>query len=86
MRNYTEKDLETFIEDYLRDNNSITSLSSEYKANKSLYNVDRCVLSNEFINFIKITQEENWDKFCSQYSINPEERICERLNNQIIKR
>ena len=86
MRNYTEKDLETFIEDYLRDNNSITSLSSEYKANKSLYNVDRCVLSNEFINFIKITQEENWDKFCGQYSINPEERICERLNNQIIKR
>ena len=86
MRNYTEKDLETFIEDYLKDNNSITSLSNEYKSNKSLYNVDRCVLSNEFINFIKITQKENWDKFCGQYSINPEERICERLNNQIIKR
>ena len=86
MRNYTETDLETHIESYLSENNSISSLSKAYKANKSIYDTERCILLNEFIEFIKITQKNSWEDFCKQYSINPEERICERLNNQIIKR
>ena len=86
MRNYTETDLETHIESYLSESNSISSLSKAYKANKSIYDTERCILLNEFIEFIKITQKNSWEDFCKQYSINPEERICERLNNQIIKR
>ena len=70
----------------MSENNSISSLSKAYKANKSIYDTERCILLNEFIEFIKITQKNSWEDFCKQYSINPEERICERLNNQIIKR
>ncbi|WP_440908722.1 type I restriction endonuclease subunit R [Candidatus Pelagibacter sp.] len=86
MRNYTETDLESHIEDYLKDNNSMISLSKAYKADKSIYDTERCILLNEFVHFIQKTQKDSWDDYCNQYSINPEERICERLNNQIIRR
>ena len=75
MRNYTETDLETHIESYLSESNSISSLSKAYKANKSIYDTERCILLNEFIEFIKITQKNSWEDFCKQYSINPEEEF-----------
>ncbi len=86
MRKYKERNFEDHIESYLVDINNFFSLSNEYKNNKDIYDVERCLIDQEFLEFIKTTQPDEWSKFCSQYPIEPEKKICSRLNDEIRKR
>ena len=86
MRKYREINFEDHIESYLVDTNNFSSLSDKYKDNKDIYDVDRCLIDEDFVEFVKTTQPDEWNKFCSQYPIEPEKKICFRLNEEINKR
>ena len=75
MRKYKERNFEDHIESYLVDINNFLSLSNEYKNNKDIYDVERCLIDQEFLEFIKTTQPDEWNKFCSQYPIEPEKKF-----------
>ena len=75
----TEAKFEKHIEKFL---NSIQYKSFNFK----IYNRDLCLISEEVINFIKLTQKEKWEKLKIIYGDEVENKILNRINNEISKR
>jgi len=75
----TESKFEKHIEKFL---NSIQYKSFNFK----IYNRDLCLISEEVINFIKLTQKEKWEKLKIIYGDEAENKILNRINNEISKR
>ena len=75
----TEAKFEKHIEKFL---NSIQYKSFNFK----IYDRDLCLINEELINFIKLTQKEKWEKLKIIYGDEVENKILNRINNEISKR
>lgn len=85
MRVPTEKRYEEHIE---RELNSLLDDGLQFKSkvhqrDDSWYDKNLCVVSDEFIEFLKTTQEETYDKLHKKYGENTDKNILSRLNKEI---
>jgi len=49
------------------------------------YNRELALYEEDLIGFVKETQDEQWQKFCKLYPNNPEQKLLERVANQLNK-
>lgn len=49
------------------------------------YNREMALYEEDLIGFVKETQDEQWQKFCKLYPNNPEQKLLERVANQLNK-
>ena len=49
------------------------------------YNRELALYEEDLIGFVKETQDEQWQKFCKLYLNNPEQKLLERVANQLNK-
>lgn len=77
--NYTEKNFEEHIEKNLHKVGYSSLLHTEY---------DRvnCVVPSEVIGFIKDTQPKEYEKLQEQYGSQTDQKLLQRLNNEVSKR
>ena len=85
MRVPTEKRYEEHIE---RELNSLLDDGLQFKSkihqrDDSWYDKNLCVVGDEFIEFLKTTQEETYDKLHKKYGENTDKNILSRLNKEI---
>ena len=75
----TEKKFEDHIEKHLKDNG--------YKSlNSSIYNKELCLIPKQVVDFIKITQEKEYQKLEKQYGDETDNKLCRRLSQEIERR
>ena len=75
----TEKKFEDHIENHLNSVEYSTTLYSEY--DRSL-----CLLRDQVIDFIKMTQPEKWGRLFEFYDVDTESKILYRISSEISKR
>ena len=49
------------------------------------YNRELALYPEDVIGFVKDTQDEQWQKFCALYPVQPEQKFLERLAQQLNK-
>jgi len=49
------------------------------------YNRELALYEEDLVGFVKETQDEQWQKFCKLYPTNPEQKLLERVANQLNK-
>ncbi len=75
----TEKKFENHIEKYL---NSIEYKSIHYEN----YDRNLCLIKDDVLEFIKETQKENWKELQDIYAEDVENKVLNRINNEISRR
>jgi type I restriction enzyme R subunit len=78
--NTKESGFEEFIEQELK------SLHSYRTRQNSSYNKELCMDTELVLEFIQITQKDNWDKLVEQYGDNVAERFLARLDEELLSR
>lgn len=77
--NYLEQDFEEHIEQHLVQS-GYTSLHSE------TYDKSLCLIPTQLLDFIKATQEKNYEKLQDQYGTDTDEKLLHRISSEIDKR
>lgn len=85
MRVPTERRYEEHIE---RELNSLLDDGLQFKSkvhqrDDSWYDKNLCVVGDEFIEFLKTTQEETYDKLQRKYGENTDKTVLNRLNKEV---
>ena len=74
---HIERELNSLLDDGLQFHSKI------HQRNDSWYDKDLCVVGDEFINFLKETQKETYDKLHKKYGENTNKNILKRLHKEI---
>ena len=74
---HIERELNSLLDDGLQFHSKI------HQRNDSWYNKDLCVVGDEFIDFLKETQKETYDKLYKKYGENTNKNILKRLHKEI---
>ena len=75
---YTEQNFEEHIEEHL--------LASGYKKRlPEEYSIDKCLISEDVLGFIKATQPKQYENLEKQYGAETDEKLLYNLTNQIYK-
>ena len=75
----TEKKFEDYIENHLN--------SAGYKTlHFSGYDRSRCLIRDDLIQFIRITQPDSWNKLEEIYGVDAENKVLSRISSQVSKR
>jgi type I restriction enzyme R subunit len=81
MRHYTEKDMETHIENYLADSNEYEKINTQQQ--EKFYDKSLCLYSYDFIKFIKNTQTEKFKIIEKHFKSKAENRLIKVTSDQI---
>ena len=74
---HIERELNSLLDDGLQFHSKI------HQRNDSWYDKDLCVVGDEFIDFLKETQKETYDKLHKKYGENTNKNILKRLHKEI---
>jgi len=74
---YIERELNSLLDDGLRFHSKV------HQRDDSWYDKNLCVVGDEFIDFLKETQKETYDKILKKYGENAHKNILSRLNKEI---
>ena len=72
-----ERDLKNLLDDGLQFDSKI------HKVNDEWYNKDLCIIEEDFISFLKESQEETYNTLLKKYGSNTDKNILKRLNKEI---
>ena len=81
----TEKRYEEHIEKYLNSliDDGLQFTSRIHKSTDVWYDREKCLIGEEYIQFLKETQPETYDKLHKKYGDSTDKRIIKRLSDQI---
>ena len=81
----TEKRYEEHIEKYLTSlmDDGLQFTSRVHMSTDSWYDREKCLIGEEYIQFLKETQPETYDKLHKKYGDSTDKRIIKRLSDQI---
>ncbi len=81
----TEKRYEEHIEKYLTSlmDDGLQFKSRIHKSTNGWYDREKCLIGEEYIQFLKETQPETYDKLHKKYGDSTDNRIIKRLSDQI---
>ncbi|MGM1056316.1 MAG: type I restriction endonuclease subunit R [Bacteroidota bacterium] len=84
----TEKRYEEYIENYLTSlvDDGLQYKSRVHKSTDSWYDREKCIIGEEYIQFLKETQKDTYDKLYKKYGDNTDSRVIKRLSNEIEKK
>jgi type I restriction enzyme R subunit len=84
----TERRYEEYIENYLT---SLIDDGLQYKSRihyttDAWYDREKCIIGEEYIQFLKETQQDTYDKLCKKYGESTDKKIVKRLSDEIGKK
>lgn len=81
----TEKRFEEFIEDYLTSlvDDGLRYSSRIHKSSDTWYDREKCIIGEEYIQFLKDTQKDTYDKLHKKYGESTDIKIIKRLSDKI---
>ena len=84
----TEKRFEEYIENYLTSlvDDGLQYTSRIHRSTDSWYGRERCIIEEEYIQFLKETQKDTYDKLYKKYGDSTDRRVVKRLSDEIGKK
>jgi len=84
----TERRYEEYIENYLTSLNDdgLQYTSRIHKSSDTWYDREKCIIGEEYIQFLKETQKDTYDKLYNKYGESTDKKIVKRLSDEIGKK
>ena len=81
----TEKRFEEYIEDYLTSlvDDGLKYDSRFHRSTDTWYNREKCIIGEEYIQFVKESQPDVYDKLQKRYGDSTDSKLLSRLNKEI---
>ena len=84
----TERRFEEYVENYLTSlvDDGLQYTSRIHSSTDTWYDREKCIIGEEYIQFLKDTQKNTYDKIHKKYGENTDRRVIKRLSDEISKK